>query len=316
MVPAERRLGRRGLLRAERRSVARRRPGLFRRGKADDGAAGDKCRAIALDGGSDGGRDLLRVVPVHAQRRPTIGFEALKSVVRQGEGGLTVDGDAVVVIEHGELAEAEMPRERGRLVADPLHQVAVGGDHPGAVVHQPVAEARRQQPLGDRHADGVGETLAERAGGGLDRRVLAVLRMARGRRVELPEPLQVLDAHAGMAGQVQQAVEQHGAVPGREHEAVAVRPARVRGIELQEPRPQHRGGIRHAHGHAGMARLRRLHRINGQGAQRVRHAPLLGRGAGEDRGLGGKGGIGRAAGWVSGSRVAIGRRQSPSRAAL
>ena len=37
-----------------------------------------------------------------------------------------------------------------------------------------VAEARGQQPLGHRHADRVGDALAERAGGGLDARVLAV----------------------------------------------------------------------------------------------------------------------------------------------
>ena len=77
-----------------------------------------------------------------------------------------------------------MAGERRRLVADALHQVAVGGDHPGAVIDQRAAEPRRQQPLGQRHADGGGDALAERAGGGLDARVLAVFGMAGGWRMQ------------------------------------------------------------------------------------------------------------------------------------
>ena len=87
-----------------------------------------------------------------------------------------------------------MTGERGGLVADALHQVAVRGDHPGAVIHQRLAEPGRQHALGQRHADRGGEALAERAGGGLDRRVLAVFRMAGGGRVKLAKALDVLDA--------------------------------------------------------------------------------------------------------------------------
>ena len=45
--------------------------------------------------------------------------------------------------KHVEPAEAEMAGEPRRLVVDPLHQAAVAGDHPGAVVDQIVAEDRR-----------------------------------------------------------------------------------------------------------------------------------------------------------------------------
>ena len=69
--------------------------------------------------------------------------------------------------------------EPDRLVADPLHQAAVAGDHPGVVVDDLPPEARRQALLGDRHADRVGEPLAERPGRRLDPRGVAVLRDAR-----------------------------------------------------------------------------------------------------------------------------------------
>ena len=105
-------------------------------------------------------------------------------------------------------------------------------------------------PLGERHADAVRQTLAERAGGGLDARRVAIFRVASGVRAELAEMAQLLHVHAGVAGQAEQAIEQHGAMPGGQHEAVAVRPVRVGGIEPEEVAEQHGGDISHAHRHA------------------------------------------------------------------
>ena len=81
--------------------------------------------------------------------------------------------------------------------------------------------------LGDRHADGVGEALAERSGGGLDAGGVAVLGMARGHRVELAEAPELVEGQR-VAAEVEQRVEEHRAVPVREHEAVPVRPRRGR----------------------------------------------------------------------------------------
>ena len=61
---------------------------------------------------------------------------------------------------------------------------------------------------------------------------------------------ELLDRHVGVAGQVQQRVEQHRPVPGRQHEPVAVRPVGRRGVELQVLLEQHRRHVRHAHRHA------------------------------------------------------------------
>ena len=119
-----------------------------------------------------------------------------------------------------------MAGERGGLVRDALHQVAVAGDHEGAVVDDLVpraVEARGEVPLGERHADGVGEALAERPGGGLDARGVAVLGVA---RVWLPNWRNCFSCveRQVVPGEVEQAVEQRRAVPGREHEAVAIGP--------------------------------------------------------------------------------------------
>ncbi len=87
-----------------------------------------------------------------------------------------------------------MPGERGGFGGDALHEVAVRGQNPGAVVEErfaPLVETRRELLARDRHADGGGEALAERAGRRLDARRVAVLRMPGGLRVELAETLEL-----------------------------------------------------------------------------------------------------------------------------
>ena len=164
-----------------------------------------------------------------------------------------------------------MPRERDRLVADALHQAAVAGDDVDVVVDDVAAEARVQHALRDRHADRVGETLAERARGRLDARGMAVFGMAGGLGAHLPEALQLPDVHPRIAGEVEERVEQHGAVAGRQDEAVAVGPLGVGGVEAQRLAEEHGGDIGHAHRHARVTRLCRLHGVHRQRPDGIRH---------------------------------------------
>ena len=78
--------------------------------------------------------------------------------------------------------------------------------------------------------------------------------------------------HRLVAGEIQQRIEQHRAVAGRQHEAVAVGPVGSLGIEFQEVGEQHGGDVGHAHRQAGMAGIRLLDRIHGQRADGVGHA--------------------------------------------
>ena len=82
--------------------------------------------------------------------------------------------------------------------------------------------------------------------------------------------------HRLVAEQMQQRIDQHRAVAGREHEAVAVGPGRIGRIEFQELREQHGRDVGRAHRQAGMAGFRLLDRVHGERADRVGHAVVLG----------------------------------------
>ena len=169
---------------------------------------------------------------------------------------------------------------RGSLARDALHHVAVAAQRVDVVVEQleagPVEVAG--EPAGpDRHADAGGGALAQRAGRGLDAGGQPVLGMPRAWAVELPEALQIVQRRPRPrpsairlhAGEVQKGIEQHRRMPARQHEAITIEPGRVGGIEAQEVLPERVGDRGERHRRAWMARVRLLHRIHGQGADRV-----------------------------------------------
>ena len=86
-------------------------------------------------------------------------------------------------------------------------------------------EPRGEVGLGHRHPDAHREALAERPRRRLDARGVAVLRVAGGVAPPLAELLQLVEREV-VAREVEEAVEERRAVAGREHEAVAVGPAR------------------------------------------------------------------------------------------
>ena len=183
-----------------------------------------------------------------------------------------------------------MAGQRNRFLADAFHEIAVGGEHIGGVIDDVAAEDRREMTLRNCHADGVGQALAERAGGGFDAGGVAMLGMTGRKRAELAEALDLLDRHLRVAEQIKQRVEQHRAVAGREHETVAVGPGRIGRIEFEEAGEQHGRDIGRAHRQAGMARFRLLDRVHRESANRVRHAVVIGArsraGSGKTRRLG------------------------------
>ena len=263
-VPAQPLAGALDLVEPERRTMGLFAARLGRRAEADDGAAGDQAGAVGCLRLGDRGGDRLGVVAVDPPRIPAAGLEPPQLVDRIRQRQRTVDRDAVVVEQHREARQPQMAGERDRLLADTFHEVAVGRDDIGAVVDHVGAEFRRQMPLGDRHADGVGEALPERPGGGLDARHMAVLGVAGGDRAQLAEALDLADGHRLVAEEMKQRIEHHRAMARGQHEAVAVGPARIGGVEFEEAREQHGGDIGGAHGQPGMARLRRLDRVHRQ----------------------------------------------------
>ena len=114
-------------------------------------------------------------------------------------------------------------------MADAFHQATVANEYPGPVIDDREAgtiETAGHQFFGQRHADRVGQALAERAGSRFDTFSHAGFRVPRGAAAHLAEALQVVQAE-GVAGQMQQAIEQHRGVTIGQHETVAVSPRRI-----------------------------------------------------------------------------------------
>ena len=227
----------------------------------------------------DGGVHRLWIVPVYlGDHVPAIGFKALGRVVGEPAFHMAVDRDAVVVVQRHQFGQAQGARQGTGLVADALHQAAVAQEHIGHVVHDVQAlavflavELFGQHLFGQRHAHGVGDALAQGAGGGFHARGDVYFGVAGGFAVQLAELFQLVHGQV-VACQVQQGINQHRAMAVGQHKTVAVGPLRVEWVVFQMPAPQHFGDVGHAHGGAGVAGLGGFDRVNGQHAHGVGHA--------------------------------------------
>ena len=248
--------------------------------KTDDGLATDQG-GLAVDGAGhlDSGLDGLGVMTIDlGDDMPAVGLEALGGVVQEPARGvavtahLTIDGDVVVVVEADQLTQAQGTGEGASLVGDTLHQAAIAQEDIGMVIDDGMAglvELAGEDLLRQGHAHAIGDALTQGTGGGLDAGGVPILGVARRLGVELAEGLEVLDAEV-VPGEVQQGVDQHGAVPVGEHEAITVGPSGVGRIMAQVVVPQDLGDVSHAHGGTRMSGLGLLDRIHAQGADGIR----------------------------------------------
>ena len=235
--------------------------------RPSDVAAEDDHRRLVLDahGAPERPVELVSVVGGLAQvlHVPVVGLEALGHVVAVGELGRAVDADVVVVVDVDEATESEVAGERRCFVADALLEIAVAADDERVVVADLWAESGTQPALGDPHAHGIGEALAEGTGGDLDARRVVHLGMTGGAALPLAELLEVLEGEP-VAGQVKHGVLQDAGVAGREDEAVAVRPCGVGGVVAHDAGPQHVGERCQRHGRARVPGVGPLGRVHGQ----------------------------------------------------
>ena len=220
--------------------------------------------------------DVHRIMAVTGEHRPARGSKARFLIGHVGKRNLAVDGNAVVVPQHDQTRQFQLAGQRQRFLADTFHQAAVPGDDIGEMINHPGPPAGAQRFLGNGKADGIGQPLAQRAGGGLNALGMAELRVACRDRPPLAEIADLPDGHVGRTGQVQQCIKQHRAMPGGQDETVAVRPIGGRGVKAQVPLEQHGRHIGHAHRHAGMARVGSGHTIQGQRTDRAGFHPVVG----------------------------------------
>ena len=177
-----------------------------------------------------------------------------------------------------------MAGERSRFRAHAFHEAAVAADRVDVVVEDREAGlvvARREPLLRDGHAHARRDALPERAGRRLDARHQVILGMAGRLAADLAEALDVVErdrvvaehfvlrVHRLDAGQMQHRPQQHRRVAVGQHEAVAVGPDRIGGIEAHHAVPQHVRQRRQRHRRAGVAGVGRLHGVDRQRADRV-----------------------------------------------
>ena len=270
--PAQRLLGQTDLVLAQWRAVGTGRILLVRAAVSNVGVTGDQRGTLRLRLCSTDGRlDPIQVVRVHLLHVPAIGPETGHDVLGKGNVRRAFDRNLVVIVQVNELAQSQVACQTGRLVAQALHQIAIGDDGVRIVIKDRKARPVKgsgQKALGHRHPHPVGKALPQWAGGRLNASGQAILGMSRGTAAPLAKALEFLQWQV-VTGQVKQAVEQHRAVPGREDKAVAVGPVRVGRIVTEEASPEYIGRVCHPHRHARVTGFRFLHAVHRQRANRV-----------------------------------------------
>ena len=245
--------------------------GVLGRRPTDVAAQDDERRPLLLgDSRAESRLERVDVVRRLAELHhvPAVRLEALRDVVAVRELGRPVDRDVVVVVDVDEAAEPEVPGERRGLVTDALFEVAVAADREHVVIAHLRSEPLAQVGLGDRHADAVGEALAQRTGRHLDAAGVQPLRVARRVRPPLAEVAQVVELEPE-AAQVEHRVQQHRRVAGGENETVAVGPVGVARRVVHDPGEEHVRERSEGHRSAGVAVVRTLHRVHREPADDV-----------------------------------------------
>jgi hypothetical protein len=97
----------------------------------DEGRAGVGVRGV--DGLAD--RVQVGVTVLDVLHVPAVRLVALAHVLGEGDVGVAVDGDVVVVVERRELAEAPVSRQGRALAGHALHVAPVAHDGVGVVVN-------------------------------------------------------------------------------------------------------------------------------------------------------------------------------------
>ncbi len=147
-----------------------------------------------------------------------------------------------------------------------FHQAAITQECIGIVIDDLVVFAvklRCQRFLSNRKTYRVSDALTQRASSGFNTRRIAIFRVTCSFRMQLTEIFDVIDRKI-VTGQVEQAVNQHGAVTIRQDETVAIHPVRVGWIMYHEIIPQYFGDICHTHWRTRVARFSLLYSIHAQ----------------------------------------------------
>ena len=169
-----------------------------------------------------------------------------------------------------------MAGERSGFRGYAFHEIAVAHECVGVMIDKVKSWAivsGGEMGLGDSHTHAVAEPLSQGTCGDFHPRGAASLRMARGAAAPLPEPFELVQRKI-VPGEVQQAVEKHGPMAGRQDEAVPVEPIGVGWVVLEISRPKHVGHRRGSQRHARVTAVGFLHCVHRKETDRV-HAKFV-----------------------------------------
>ncbi len=185
VFPAQLFAGQRDFRVAQRRAVGIVGTLFVRRTETDDGFAHQQGRFVS-HGASffRGAFNGVGIVTVNATDNvPAVGFKTFRGVIGEPAFNMTIDRDTVVIIERDQFAQFQSTSQRAHFVRNAFHHAAVAHKDVGEVVNDIVARTiklRRQSFLGNRHPDGVGNTLTQRASSGFNASGVAHFRVTRG----------------------------------------------------------------------------------------------------------------------------------------
>src|SRR5579864_7512676 len=177
-----------------------------------------------------------------------------------------------------------MPCEGSAFAADAFHQVAIAAD--GVDVEIEELEARLVEIGGqpfcsNSHSDAVGNSLAERAGGGFDAGGDVRFGMTGSAAAELAKSLDFVHGdrkfflnftifvYGAHAREVQCGIKKHGGVAGGENETITIGPEGIGGIVAEKILPERINHGSQTHGSAGMPGVGLLHGVDGKRADSV-----------------------------------------------
>ena len=133
---------------------------------------------------ADGMPQRVECVDVgNANHVPAVTGESGGYLFAKAEPGVALDGDAVVVVNPAEVRQFQVSGQRCGLAADAFHQITVAAQSVHVEVEQVEAGAivpRGQPSRCGGHANAVGNSLSEWAGGRFDARGLAIFWGGRG----------------------------------------------------------------------------------------------------------------------------------------
>lgn len=120
--------------------------------------------------------------------------------------------------------------------------------------------------LGNRHADGVRHALTQRTSGAFHTQCFKILGMSGSVRTQSAKGFHLINADLRIAGQMQPAVKEHGAMTCGEDKAVTVQPAGFCGVIAERVSKQDSTNFSATQGKSEMSRGTGVNGIHGEAA--------------------------------------------------